>query len=59
MVSVTQAMRGKMSLSFLHVLLKCAVNEAHVVKCPWLAGCGERMVFQNCAVIQWPLLVFC
>lgn len=55
--------RGKLAffglflpLYFLNVMLKCAVTEAHAVKCPWLAGCGERMVFQSCSFVL--LLVF-
>lgn len=45
----------KCQISF-NGVLKCEVNEAHAVKCPWPAGCGERMVFQCCSFV--PLLVF-
>lgn len=44
---------------FEKVRLDGAVNRAHAVKCPWLAGCGERMIFQSCAVIHRTLLSCC
>lgn len=52
-VSATCAARREIISAFLslNVTLKCPVNEAHAVKCPCLAGCGERMVFQSCAVV--------